>query len=155
MLILKLPPFFPHRIAEWKSAENSKQTFIWSPSIRSYIILALRICTVVKRWPKVRRLQCKYNTTLKYTSCFINNFADLLGIHNCYWPTILVLVSFSSWLLISCWLVHIVRFLIFERMKYLQYSVTKLDYENFWIFLHVHSCPWPTYWLMECMHCGK
>ena len=41
MLILNLPPCFPHRIAEWKSAPNSKQTFIWSPSIRSYIILAL------------------------------------------------------------------------------------------------------------------
>ena len=41
MLILKLPPFFPHRIADWKSAANSKQTFIWSPSIRSYIILDL------------------------------------------------------------------------------------------------------------------
>ena len=42
MLILNLPPCFPHRIAEWKSAPNSKQTFIWSPSIRSYIILALK-----------------------------------------------------------------------------------------------------------------
>ena len=41
MLILNLPPCFLHRIAEWKSAPNSKQTFIWSPSIRSYIILAL------------------------------------------------------------------------------------------------------------------
>ena len=41
VLILNLPPCFPHRIAEWKSAPNSKQTFIWSPSIRSYIILAL------------------------------------------------------------------------------------------------------------------
>ena len=41
MLILNLPTCFPHRIAEWKSAPNSKQTFIWSPSIRSYIILAL------------------------------------------------------------------------------------------------------------------
>ena len=41
MLILNLPPCFTHRIAEWKSAPNSKQTFIWSPSIRSYIILAL------------------------------------------------------------------------------------------------------------------
>ena len=41
MLILNLPPCFPHRIAEWKSSPNSKQTFIWTPSIRSYIILAL------------------------------------------------------------------------------------------------------------------
>ena len=46
MLILNLPPCFPHRIAEWKSAPNSKQTFIWSPSIRSYIILALGIAIV-------------------------------------------------------------------------------------------------------------
>ena len=50
MLILKLPPFFPHRIAEWKSAANSKQTVIWSPSIRSYIILALVIVTRSKYW---------------------------------------------------------------------------------------------------------
>ena len=41
MLILKLPPFFPHRIAKWKRAAISKHTFIWSLSSRSYIILAL------------------------------------------------------------------------------------------------------------------
>ena len=41
MLILKSPPFFPHRIAEWKSAAISKQTFIWTPSSLSYIILSL------------------------------------------------------------------------------------------------------------------
>ena len=41
MLILKLPPLSPHRIAEWKRAAISKQTFFWSPSSRSYIILAL------------------------------------------------------------------------------------------------------------------
>ena len=32
MLILKLPPFFPHRIAEWKRAAILKETFIWFPS---------------------------------------------------------------------------------------------------------------------------
>ena len=41
MLILKLPPFFPHHIGEWKRAAISKQTFIWTLSSRSYIILAL------------------------------------------------------------------------------------------------------------------
>ena len=43
MLIWKLPPFFPHRIAEWKSVPISKQTFIWTPSSRSHIILALEL----------------------------------------------------------------------------------------------------------------
>ena len=41
MLLLKLPPFFPLRLAEWTSAAISKQTFVWTPSSRSYIILAL------------------------------------------------------------------------------------------------------------------
>ena len=41
MLILKLPPFFPHCIAECKSAAISKQKLIWTPSRRSYTILAL------------------------------------------------------------------------------------------------------------------
>ena len=41
MLILKLPPFFPHRIAEGKRAAISKQTIIWTPSSGSYTILAL------------------------------------------------------------------------------------------------------------------
>ena len=62
MLILNLPPCFPHRIAEWKSAPNSKQAFIWSPSIRSYIILALDlhwffICFYSKIYPTIYRWQ--------------------------------------------------------------------------------------------------
>ena len=41
MLILKLPPFSAHRLAQWKRAAISQQTFIRTPSSRSYIILAL------------------------------------------------------------------------------------------------------------------
>ena len=41
MLILKLPLFSPHHLAERKSAPISKQTFISTPSRRSYITLAL------------------------------------------------------------------------------------------------------------------
>ena len=41
MLILKLPPKFPRRIAESKGAAISKQTFTRTPSSRSEIILAL------------------------------------------------------------------------------------------------------------------
>ena len=58
MFVLNLPPCFPHRIAEWNSAPNSKQTFIWSPSIRSYIILALILRTSVQQgWTRLTRLR--------------------------------------------------------------------------------------------------
>ena len=41
-------PFSPHRLAEWKRAAISKQTFIWTPSSLSYIILALGFCSKVQ-----------------------------------------------------------------------------------------------------------
>ena len=51
MLILKLLPLFPHRLAECKRAAISKQTFIWTLSSRSYIILALAMKVVImQRW---------------------------------------------------------------------------------------------------------
>ena len=45
-VILKLPRFFPYHIGEDKSAAISKQTHIWTPSIRSYIVLALEACII-------------------------------------------------------------------------------------------------------------
>ena len=53
LFILKLPRFFPRSIAEWKSAVISKQIFIWTPSSRSYIILAL---VLSKKLPALQRL---------------------------------------------------------------------------------------------------
>ena len=59
MLILKLPPFSPHCIAEWKSTPISKQTFIWTQSSSSCIILALAwhwLCRMVQTQPTVSLL---------------------------------------------------------------------------------------------------
>ena len=41
MLILKFPRFFPHRVAELKSAAISKQTYLLITKSCSYITLAL------------------------------------------------------------------------------------------------------------------
>ena len=41
MLFSKLPPFIPHRVGEWKSAEILKKPYLLTPSSRSYIVLAL------------------------------------------------------------------------------------------------------------------
>ena len=41
MLVLKLPPFFPCRVAEGKRAAISKQTCFSQKRVRSYIVLAL------------------------------------------------------------------------------------------------------------------
>ena len=37
----KIAAFFPHRLGEWKAAPISKQTYLVTPSSRSYIVLAL------------------------------------------------------------------------------------------------------------------
>ena len=82
MLILNLPPCFPHRIAEWKSAPNSKQTFIWSPSIRSYIILALMMQWIFcwNLWRKLRThfIMCTWKKTMNIYLCAI---IDTLWLH--------------------------------------------------------------------------
>ena len=63
MLVLKLPCFFPHRIGGWKSAAISKQSYLLTPSSRSYVVLALKahfLCTVSKT-----RVQCTIFGALK------------------------------------------------------------------------------------------